>query len=331
MTETETIVERHSTRELGIDSGSAAVMFALLIVPLLAIVAVVTEVGVVYAHRQQLQSGVEAAALAAARDWTRGSNPCTDISGYISANNTLDPNSGEAVTSSCTTTGDNRNGTITITAEAQAALIFGGITGRDTAGITATASVAIGSPASTTGLRPLAICATHPALQTWTNSGFTDSSVHRIDIESDGTSCAGDVPGNWAMIDFDGGNNSNSTLQSWVVNGYPGAVDVPSTVAGDPGIPTPAIDLDSLVGSTVRFPVFSAARDNGSGSEFDLTGFVAAEVVEVVMTGSASNRHIDLRFVTERDGDERTDRTRNCQYGISSWHLCALDGNGTCS
>lgn len=313
------------------DRGSVAVIVALAVVPMLIIGAVVAEVGVVFAKRQRLQSGVEAAALATARTWAEGGVACGDVDHYITANIGETASMSDQLIASCATHGDRRNGVITVAADSSTALMLGDLIGRSTASITATASVAIGSPANATGLRPLALCATHPALVAWTTSGFTDPSVHRINVESDGSTCAGDVPGNWAMVDFDGGNNSNATLQSWVVGGYPGTVDVPSTVSGDPGIPTPAIDLDSLIGSIVRLPVFTAAHNGGAGAEFDLGGFVAVEIIDVVMTGSAASRHVDLRFVTEIDGDEDTEYSHDHHYGISSWHLCALDGNGTCS
>lgn len=317
---------RHDTTQ-NMDTGSIAVIVALAIVPMFAVLAAVVETGTVMFRRQELQTGIESAALHAAEEWLDGHAPCANASADIDRN----LNAASVVNVACTSTGTGLGGTVTIAANTSTNLTLGSLIGRESATISSSATVAVGSPAAITGLRPLALCAQHPALAAWITSGFTDETIHPIRVESDGATCGGDVPGNWAMMDFDGGSNSNATLQSWVVNGYSGEVTVPSTVSGDPGIPTPAIDIDVLIGSIITLPVFDSARLNGSTAEFDLDGFVSVEILDVVMTGAAANRHIDLRFVTNTAGESATDSTGNNHYGISSWRLCALDGNGTCS
>jgi Flp pilus assembly protein TadG len=309
------------------DTGSIAVIVALAIVPMFAVLAAVVEGGTVMIRRQELQTGVEAAALHAAEEWLDGRAPCAGVETDIARNH----NATSAINVSCTASGSSYGGSITITADTSTDLTLGTLIGRDAASISSSATVAVGNPAALIGLRPLALCAQHPALASWITSGFTDDTIHTIRVESNGTTCGGDVPGNWAMMDFDGGSNSNATLQNWVVNGYPGEVIVPSSVPGDPGIPTPAIDVDVLIGSVITLPVFDSARLNGSTAEFDLNGFVSVEVIDVVMTGAAASRHIDLRFVTDTAGESVTDSSGFNHYGISSWRLCALDGNGTCS
>ena len=103
---------------------------------------------------------------------------------------------------------------------------------------------------------------------------MTSTDVYQIFVESDGVSCGGDVPGNWSMIDFDGGSNSNSELQDQSSTATNQEVVLPATLSGDPGIPTPSINIDSLIGTTITIPVFSDARSSGAGSEYDLDGFV---------------------------------------------------------
>ena len=332
-----TMNHRHDTTPHR-DTGSIAVIVALAIVPMFAVLAAVVESGTVLVRRQVLQTNVEAAALRVAQRWVAGSEPCIGGTTTIDDDHDLDHHHDDDDDDdhdhhgvSCSITGSVLGGTVTVSASESVDLTLGSLIGRESASISSSATVAVGSPTATSGLRPFALCAQHPALLSWINSGFTDETIHTIRVVSDGTTCGGDVPGNWAMMDFDGGSNSNATLQNWVVNGYSGEVAVPSTVSGDPGIPTPAIDIDVLIGSTVSVPIFGTARLNGSTAEFDLNGFVSVEIIDVVMTGAAANRHIDLRFVTDTAGESATDSTGNNHYGISSWRLCALDGNGTCS
>jgi hypothetical protein len=159
---------------------------------------------------------------------------------------------------------------------------------------------------------------------------MTSMTTYTIFVESDGASCSGSVPGNWSMIDFDGGSNSNSELQDRIVNGYQTEIVLPVTLNGDPGIPTPSIDIDLLIGGTITIPVFSAARSNGAGSEYDLDGIVAIEVVDVVMTGAAAQRHVDVRFIKQTLGEGLAGGPVG-NYGSQSFQICSLEGKGNCS
>ena len=308
------------------DRGSISVLFAVAILPMLAMTGVDADVGMVHAKRQELQTGVEAAVLASAARLAGGSSACVGYDAVISAN----VSSLTSLTTNCATSSLATNDVVTVGAEASTTLAFSQLLGRSNASITSTASVKVGPTGSAIGLRPIAICAQHPALQNWMSSGMASTDTHTIFVESDGTTCGGDVPGNWSMIDFDGRSNSNSELQDRVVNGYQSEVALPVTLNGDPGIPTPSIDIDSLIGATITIPVFSDARSNGAGSEYDLNGVVGVEILNVVMTGAASQRHIDVRFTTQTLGEGLTGGTA-ANYGSQSFQICSLEGTGDCS
>ena len=306
------------------DKGSISVLFAIATLPMLAITAVVADVGMVHAKRQELQTGVEASAIAGAAKLTAGSPACSGYTENISANLTsLSP-----IATQCSISGTS-NSVVTISAEASTPLAFSQLLGKTEASISSTASVKVGASRSAMGLRPLAICADHPALQEWLSTGMM-STTYTIFVESDGASCSGSVPGNWSMIDFDGGSNSNSELQDRIVNGYQSEIVLPVTLNGDPGIPTPSIDIDLLIGDTITIPVFSAARSNGASSEYDLDGLVAIEVVDVVMTGAAAQRHVDVRFIKRTLGEGLAGGPVT-NYGSQSFQICSLEGNGNCS
>lgn len=311
------------------DRGSVAVLGVLAMVPLVGLLAVVADLGTAHARRLELQTGTEAAALAAVRLDASGGDGCAAVASLIETNRT----STSSATVDCTRVTSGATRTVTVTAGSSEPLTFGAILGRDTADVTASAAARLGPASSMTSLRPLAICADHPALRAWATSGFTDATVRRIDVESDGTTCGGDLPGNWAMIDFDGGSNSNAELQDRIVDGYDAELRLPSTLDGDPGIPTPALDIDVLIGSTITIPVFSAARNGGAGAEYDLTGIVALEVVDVTMTGAASGRHLDVRFTTLTTPDAAPADPAGgvTAWGVTAWGVCALDGRGTCA
>ena len=310
------------------DRGAIAVLGALAVIPMIGLLAVIADLGMVHARRLELQTGTEAAALAAASAQAAGRDGCDDAEALIADNRSAST----PVAVECAHTVIPGSTVITVSASTTEPLAFASLLGRDAADITASAAAVLGPAGSATGLRPLAICADHPALTAWAASGFTDDTVHRIDVESDGTTCGGDIPGNWAMIDFDGGSNSNAELQERIVDGYATRIDLPVTLDGDPGIPTPALDIDVLIGRTVTLPVFSSARNAGNGAEYDLTGIVAIEVVDVTMTGRAAERHLDVRFTTATMPDAvpavPADGTAT-GWGVTTWGICALDGKGS--
>ncbi len=308
------------------DKGSISVLFAVAVLPMLAMAAVVADLGMVHAKRQELQTGVEAAAIASAAKLARGTSACVGYDSVIIAN----VDSTSSLTTLCTTSMTAAHNVVTVNAEASTALAFSQLIGRSEASIMSTASVKVGPARSAIGLRPIAICAEHPALQDWISSGMTSTAAYTIFVESDGSTCGGDVPGNWSMIDFDGGSNSNSELQDRIVNGYQSEIVLPVTLNGDPGIPTPSIDIDALIGSTITIPVFRDARSNGSGSEYDLDGFATVEILDAVMTGAASQRHIDVRFTSQTLGEGLAGGAA-VNYGSQSFQICSLEGTGDCS
>ena len=64
-------------RRLHGERGATAVMFALLLVPMLGFTAIAVDVGALYAERARLQVGADAAAIAVAQDCSRGN--CGDM------------------------------------------------------------------------------------------------------------------------------------------------------------------------------------------------------------------------------------------------------------
>jgi len=308
-----------SPRRDGDDRGSVAVVVAVSFLPIVAVLALVVDLGIVLTRRQELQAGVESAALAGAARWASGGGACTQAVSLLDANvDTTAP-----IDVQCHTTGSASAGRVTIEAAVDQPLPLGAILGRSSARVAAATGVVLGSPLALSGLRPLALCAEHPALAAWTSSGFTSTQVHRVLIQSSGTTCGGDVPGNWAMIDLDSGSNSNSELQDRVLHGYRGSVTVPSTLPGDPGIPTPAIQLGAIIGMPVTLPVFADARLAGGISQFDIVDFVGVTITAVNMTGAAADRYVDIRFRRLQAGEGPT--RPGGGYGATSWQMCSLD------
>jgi Flp pilus assembly protein TadG len=310
---------RSSASHDGSDRGSIAVIVAAAFVPLTMAMAVVADGGRVWMEKQNLQNEVEASALAAAQS--------TALGGVSCAPSALALVSSEVTCSTATST----NGSIsTVAASDDVNLYFAQLLGRDSAGIAASASVRIGPATSTTGLRPTAMCVANDSLVDWLASGMTSTATYTIGVDASTDECGTDVAGNWGVLDFDGGANSMSDAQDWIVNGYPGSVSVGEVLDGDPGIPSPALNLDEVTGQSVVLPVFANPRLEGANATYDVVGFVKVRIVEVNLTGSASNRNVKVVFeqgsVRGTPGDVTAEN-----FGVSSWAVCSFDGRGVCS
>ena len=288
-------------------------------VPLTMALAVVADGGRVWMEKQELQNDVEASALAVAQASALGGSSCS-----ASALALVDGSP------TCSVQATPNGSVATVAASESVSLAFAQLFGRDTAGIDASASVRIGPAGSAPGLRPVAMCIASEGLVDWLDSGKTSTTIYTIGIDASSAECGSDVAGNWGVLDFDGGANSMSDAQRWIVNGYDGSVTAGETVDGDPGIPSPALNLDELVGQSVDLPVFENPRLEGSNATYDIAGFVRVRIVEVNLTGSASNRNVKVIFeqgtVTGGPGEVTAP-----DFGLTAWSVCSFDGKGVCS
>lgn len=303
---------------------------AVALLPMAVVTAVAVDGGQALLQRQRVQAAAEATAIAAARTWASTGQACAP-----SAMTFSDANAGSGSTPTCTTTGTRSGGVTTVTVGRSVPMVFSGLLGRTPPTATATASAAIGAPNGITGLRPLALCINNPAVRTWRDSGFSSTAVIRTYFEGTnggtaGTTCGTAVPGNWAVLDYAGGSSSNATTREWVLDGYPGVVTVPSVVAGNPGIVSGSIGLETLVGKTMIVPIFDQASNNGSNSLYSMVSFAGLTVVSVKLNGSSSSRYMDVRF--SRVATAATSLSPNVtNLGAVTWKLCSYDGEGSCS
>ena len=272
------------------EDGAVAVMVALMLTMLVGIMAFVTDFGMAYANKTAVQNGADAAALAVARQVTTTASPAINCTGLALAsaadpslrtlaeqyfaNNT--PRGGElaagtaGLSFACTSTGF----TVSVTGTQDSPTFFGQIYGASKIPISQSAKAVIGPAKEVTGLRPFAVCQADAGLMATTGLSFT------ISFDSSDAGC-GYAPGNWGVLDFDGGNNSTGSVADWILNGYSGSISVatPSYFDGNPGAPNPGAlesEMDAILGIDITLPVFDAVTGNGNNTKFRITGFVTA-------------------------------------------------------
>lgn len=305
------------------ERGSVAIMVAASFLPLSMATAVVADGGRVWVEKQSLQSEVEAAALSVAQTWASGGGSCERSSLDL----VQTTSSGDV---SCAVSPISNGAIAAVSASGGVDLQFAQLFGRSTAQVEASTSVRVGPAGATSGLRPVAMCAANPGLAQWLSTGKSSTATYTINVSSSNAQCGTTVSGNWAILDFDGGSNSMSDAQKWIANGYPGEILAGQTIDGDPGIPTPALNLDDQVGQTIVLPVFVNPRLEGSNAMYDVVGFVQVRVVAVNLSGSASQRNVKVVF--ERGAVKGAPGGPSApDFGLSAWAVCSFDGKGVCS
>ncbi len=307
------------------ERGSISLMTAVALVPLLLMCAVVADAARVWAHRTTLQNGVEAAAVAVAKNWTSGKPQCQQSELSLVSHNGAAP---ARVT--CSVTGSNLQGVVQVSAIEDVDLLFASLLGRNDAGINASTGVRVGAATSAFGLRPFALCEKNSAVRAWIDSNFTLTSSATITFASSGADCGGSVPGNWGVLDFNGGSNSTSETESWISGGYSPEISVGDVIAGNPGAPSSSLKTTGMVGQHIVVPLFSGVTLQGNHAMYTISGFAQVYVQDIVLTGPSAKRAITVRF--ERGTTRGTAGSAfSKNFGLTTWTICSYDSHGKCS
>jgi len=309
------------------ERGVVGAIAALLVTAMLAMSAVVIDVGHSWQQRRMVVTATDAAALAATRDFVEGLNGCsTTADNYVVANNSAasltgcvhHPRSG----------GD--PGWVNVSAEVTVDFIFAPVFGVGDTTIQSSTTVSYDSAGAVEGgLRPFGLCLD-------TLNDFVpppvpgDGIIYRIPFEKDEPSnCAGDepVPGNWGLFDFDGGNNSENDLRDWTENGYDDEVSIGDSIEGNPGAFTNSLGsaLDALLLiEPFAVPIYDTATENGANAIFDIVSFASVRLDGYRASGAEKHRYIDVEFldsVVQGSGGGPVE-----DLGAFVIAVCAVDG-----
>ncbi len=309
------------------DRGVAAAFVAVGIIMLLAIGAFTVDLGRAWSTRRQLITSTDAAALAAAQDYTFGTaDGCTDAAPDYLADNY----SGAALAGCDVDHTSDRSGHVTVDAEITIDHFFASAVGLTSSTVGATTTAHWGQPSSVTGLRPIGLCI--DVVLTGLSPPMTPGNgvTYRINYGkgSQPEACGGAaVPGNWGLIDFNAGANSNSDTSSWVLNGYPGSVTTGLWYEGDTGAFSNSLNSELNFVRTLEsfdIPIFQAVTGNGANAEFLIVAFAKVRLIDFRANGNAASRYLDVQFVeglsqgTVAGGDTGPD------FGVRAIEICSV-------
>ncbi|MCB0996054.1 MAG: hypothetical protein KDB21_13235 [Acidimicrobiales bacterium] len=324
---------RRQTRHMS--RGAAAVMVSFSLLALFGASALAIDLGNAWQNERHLNTTSDSAALGAAARYAIHESGCGSTATNLVAANDADaalvecnPGGGAGTTSA--------TGWVEVTTTKEVDYLFGPIIGVASQELTSTTIVRYGIPSRVRGLRPFALCVDTldaiPAFQTWLAAGATTESPpitipYGKDDNPEACNDGLDVPGNWALLDFDGGANQNSDTQEWVLNGYQGMIGT-GDYEGDTGSFSQSLqqELASLKSSGEEFglPLFGSASDNGSNASFEIVAFANVRLENYKVSGSASNRSLTLVFLPGVLDGECCDDA-GLDYGAAALQICAVD------
>ena len=263
------------------ERGAVNVMVALLIIPLIGFAAIAVDVAALWADRQQLQTGADAAALGIAQDCAK--NDCGVPATTAQDLATPNKNDGQVTATVVTSPFTPATGSVTVDTTTVREHWFAPVLGFDQSDVAASATASWGVPSSGVSVLPLAFSWCEFALQT--GGGLPSLTVeHTIFFtKSADTECTGpsnnEVPGGFGWLEDDVDGCTTSTSVDEVVWSSPGA-DVPSDCA-------PA-DFAALQGKTVLLPIFDDAGDVGGNAWYRLYGYAAFTITGYHFVGQFS-------------------------------------------
>jgi Flp pilus assembly protein TadG len=264
-------------RRLTEERGATAVIFALLLVPMLGFAAIAVDIGSLYADRAQLQTAADAAALAVARDCALGN--CGDMlataSSMVLANdrqgNTAQPVLGSSPLS------------VTVTGKTPQKHWFAPVLGHDSTAVSATATVAWGGPSGGTAMLPLTFSWCEFAAQT--GGGMPSGTTTRtIELpKTSETGCTGPshafVPGGFGWLVADSGTCHATSTVGGRSASEPG---------NNPSKGCSPADFTALQNRTVLLPIFDQAGGTGSSAWYHVYGYAAFKITGYYFAGKYS-------------------------------------------
>ena len=268
----------HLRRRLNDERGATAVVFALLLIPMLGFAAIAVDVGALYAERARLQVGADAAAIAVAQDCSRGNcgNMLATAQALITANDT------EGTAARPVLSSDPLS--VTVTGGTPQEHWFAPVIGHDSTRVSATATVGWGGPSGGTSVLPLTFSWCEFKQQTGGGlpSGDTVRTIY-FTKTSQTTGCTGPsnniVPGGFAYLDTD-----------------PGACEVTTALDGQwfskTGNSVPSAcstsDFSEWLDRTVLLPLFEEAGETGNNAWYRVYGYAAFRLTGYHLGGQYS-------------------------------------------
>lgn len=254
-----------STR--GDERGVTMILVCVLVVTLLAMGAMVLDVGAMLQNKRELQNGADAAALAVAQSCALGEAACSGPPAYTLATSFAGFNAQGGTPTVESVAVDSVNHRVVVRTSKPVQFGLGrAVTGQSAKVVRAVATSGWGSLLSATTL-PLTMseCEFDKVVFGATTVIFhTSTNGTSGGAQSCATSGGKDVAGGFGWFDQTTGGNCSATVAAG------------STVSVDTGTSAPKkCDLSKLIGQTILVPIFNLVTGTGTSATYKITGFAA--------------------------------------------------------
>ncbi|MGI9610709.1 MAG: pilus assembly protein TadG-related protein [Acidimicrobiia bacterium] len=284
--------------------GAVLAWTAILLTVLIGCAALAIDLGLGWMSRRNLVTTTDAAALAAAAEYSAGGDGCASVaSSYVGLN------APGATMTACDVSANGTTGYVTVDALENINTNFAQVLGVTDFDTTSSSTAQWGPPSAATGLRPYGLCSESAEMQAFLANPQATQTHTIAYTKTDLTAC-GNSEGNWGEIALNRGSPSQSQIKDWVENGYNGevlagtlggicAVEAYACYPPSPGTITGASkEMKDLQDSGIYFglPIFDSVEGNGANAQFHLVGFVKVRVVDFKFNGAEQNRYMTLEF-----------------------------------
>lgn len=256
------------------ERGQALVFTVALITGLLAMSALVLDVGSWYRAQRDAQATADAAALAAAQELPESTGRASALAAeYLGKNGGGDS---QVEFSSAVVAND----TVRVRVERPAPGFFARMVGIDSITVGGTASARSSALGSARFAAPIAVDVRHPLLQCSPEPCFGEQTT--LDLEKTG-------PGAFRILNIDGsrGGTGQAILSAWIKAGYDGLMPL-GDYFSDSGAKFNASDVKSamniVLGKELLFPLYDSVTSNGANLSYHVVGWVG-----FVVTGFSGN------------------------------------------
>lgn len=252
------------------EHGAVTIIVAVTLGALLAVAALAIDAGMLYQERRQMQTAVDAAALAAAHEMAEGrASSAESVARDYVAKNTPSGTASVTVTYPSQTQ-------VRVSAGTSRDLFFARSFGAKKASLAAVATAGYGPAGSLSNLMPFIVPASAVAPHIGSSHNFS------FQLGEDRPTNGGGQGGYFWLCDYEPHGGGTPKFADWIIDGYPGEVSVGS-VANGTGVKAAlksAMSERIANNPSVIIPVFDSTEGMGANGEYHVVGFA-----EFVITG----------------------------------------------
>ncbi len=292
------------------ERGASFIIVLVCLTAIIGLGGLAIESGRLWSERRALVTATDAGASAAAAVYGAGGDGCTEARVYVE----LNAPQNTSFTCDVTLAGNRRSGVVEVHSSTTVNYGLGQILGLES-GVSTSSTAAMWGRQIYRGIRPFAFCADgNPDLQAWLSNPVDEVVVViTLDASTNVDSCTargGRNPGNWGLLDFDGGANSTGAVGNWIESGYDGdlftsssttpcSVDPVGCIDGNPGVLSSSLqsELETLSNlGTVPFIIYRGVEGQGANLTFRAVGVAPGELIDFQVRGAQASRSLTIRF-----------------------------------